>query len=156
MRIQSAHLPGRTAQAHFVTRQISATALATAALLALRAVSCWRAHRSPSHDDPSAGPYRSGHLPANGRPIDWVAPARRYFLGATLSLYLSLWTLTWHAGPFPAHLLPLDLLFTAAAAAALWRARYFPTIAPLAGFWLERSRELTRLCSPEMLHPPAT
>jgi hypothetical protein len=115
---------------------LSATALAAAALLALRGLASWRARTSPSAEDPSTGPYRSEHAHAEPAHLDTAAIARRAFLGATLSLYLSLWTLGWSGGPFPAHLLPLDLLLTAALAAALYRHRHWPALAPVTGLWV--------------------
>ncbi|MBN9167318.1 MAG: hypothetical protein J0I07_40695 [Myxococcales bacterium] len=51
-----------------------------------------------------------------------AAARRRLLIGAGAALYLSLWTFGWSGGPWPAHVLGLDLLATVAVVLATWKA----------------------------------
>jgi hypothetical protein len=56
----------------------------------------------------------------------------RLLVGAGFALYLSVWTHGWTSGPWPAHVVALDLLMVTAVLLVVWRARVRFPLAPLA------------------------
>lgn len=115
---------------------LSSTALVAAAVLALRGLDRWLARRSVQvQDSPGTAPYRAESVATPSEPDEDTSSPARWFLGAALSLHLSLWTLGWSAGPFPSHVLPLDLLFSLLLAAAAFRFRMPLLLLPLVGLW---------------------
>jgi hypothetical protein len=60
----------------------------------------------------------------------------RLLLGAVTSTYLSLWTVGWSGGPWPAHSLVLDLLLTALLVAAAWKGGVRVALVPLAASYV--------------------
>lgn len=136
----------------------SVTAFAAAIALVLRASrstleaftharrGCGRAVARPPAPAP-ATPYR---VRGSETPVEVDAPALvsaestealaaavraargRLLLGAGAALYLSLWTFGWSGGPWPAHVLVLDLLATLAVVLATWKAGARIAMAPLA------------------------
>jgi hypothetical protein len=61
-----------------------------------------------------------------------AAERARSFAGALFATYLAAWTLTWTSGPWPAHVLALDLALTVGIAVAVGRTRVRSAILPLA------------------------
>lgn len=124
---------------------VSVTALMAAGVLVLRALRrpIWvRQERNPS--TPSQ-PYRTSGAPPAPEPLRWTlqgfgpsAPAARIrlFTGAIFAVHLSLWLQGWTEGPWPSHILVLDLLLTALVLFVV-RKRYLPiAIAPLSMVYL--------------------
>jgi hypothetical protein len=114
------------------------TALLAAAALCLRAL--WPSFPlAPATPDPiREQPYRSGGAWAPEAPAA-LEPAvlgpherARAFVGALFALYLAAWTFRWSGGPWPAHVLALDLALTAAVLLFAWRTRTRSSLAPLA------------------------
>lgn len=90
-----------------------------------------------------AGPYRMGvehAMDAETRPIDgpptaaMIAAARasaaRFAIGSAFALHLSAWTARWSGGPFPAHVLALDVGLILVVALVAWRERTFSALVP--------------------------
>jgi hypothetical protein len=131
----------------FDPSMFSVSAVLAAATLLLRAF------REPNLAFPSvavaAGPYR---VP-NAGPRPFVPPtlffARagsdallRLSLGSVFCVYLGIWTHGWAEGPWPAHVIALDVALCAVVLLVAWRRRAWAAVAPLglAGihFMLER------------------
>ncbi|APR75288.1 Hypothetical protein A7982_00634 [Minicystis rosea] len=60
-----------------------------------------------------------------------VSMIHRLLTGAAFVSYLSVWTVGWSSGPWPAHVLALDLALTALVLVAAWKARARLAFAPL-------------------------
>jgi hypothetical protein len=127
-------LVGVALPAHF-----SVCALLTAAALGVRALRQPHA-MPPAAPEASASPYRAldESLPpiAAVRSGSFFAPPttaarRRLLTGALFAVYLAVWTLGWTGGPWPAHLVSLDLLVTAAVLLVVLRMRVRIALAPL-------------------------
>ncbi len=107
---------------------LSPAALMVAAVLALRALRA-PARRAEAGAPTSAPPYRGGAMspPAPPSELSFArarpAALRRLLLGAAWSVHLALWTAGWSGGPWPEHVLVLDLALVLACAAAAWRLR---------------------------------
>lgn len=63
------------------------------------------------------------------------ALGRRYAIASLFALYLSAWTLGWSSGPWPAHVLSIDLLLSLAIVLAVWRLRARGALLPFALVW---------------------
>lgn len=63
------------------------------------------------------------------------ALGRRYAIGSLFVLYLSAWTMHWTSGPWPPHVLSVDLALSLAVALAVWRLRARGALAPLTLVW---------------------
>jgi hypothetical protein len=116
--------------------------LMAAAVLALRALVV-RTSTSRIVDDGARGDTYRRPWDAEPRPpevaIDWVADhaAKVRLLGGTLfGLWLAAWTRRWTGGPFPVHVLGLDLALTAGVLLLVWKARARAILAPLAFTYL--------------------
>jgi len=131
----------------------AAIALLGAFVLGERALAALRSVReAPDAPTPDAtgAPYRAvdaGGPPGRHRPLRAAglalvdpagarASAMRLLTGAVFSLYLSVWTRGWVGGPWPAHVIALDLVVTATVLAAVWRTRVRLAVAPLAITWV--------------------
>lgn len=86
------------------------------------------------------GPYRMGNDLHGARRYEYVrAPVSasakaRQLTGALLGVYLSLWTIGWHGGGWPAHSVAVDLVALALAIAlALHLKRWITIAVPVAG-----------------------
>jgi hypothetical protein len=83
-------------------------------------------------------PYRSGGVHVQTRaaitapPVLGAGERARAFTGALVAVYLAAWTLAWSGGPWPAHVIPLDVALAVAVAIAVFRARMRPALVPLA------------------------
>jgi hypothetical protein len=131
-------LVGATVPAAF-----SVTALLAAGALCLRALSpsLPMEHRPAQAVARPEPPYRasvSSAPPEEPEVAATVAPARvdhgarmRLLTGAGFALYLSAWTLGWSVGPWPAHVVALDIGLTVVVIAAAWKARVRALLAPL-------------------------
>lgn len=116
----------------------SLTAIVAAAALGLRALAPAPLVERSVAATRSVPPYRSvasGEAPEIVEvevpaPVDRAAMTR-LLAGAAFGAYLSVWTLGWSGGPWPAHVAALDLVLTAAAIVAVWRARARIALAPL-------------------------
>ena len=125
-------------------------ALVSGLVLAARAAA---AARAPETTDGKRPPPRAATMPyrmpgdgedpsavvAPRQPVDpeAVIPGGRAAMvrlasGAVFALYLSIWTCRWSGGPWPAHVLPLDLLFAAAVVIGVWKVRVRIALVPLA------------------------
>lgn len=127
----------------------SVTALMAAVALGLRALPNARsplaATVAPRGPDPVEQPYRV-FLPTPPPAPPASSAARvvlvdraermRLLTGALFAVYLAVWTLGWSGGPWPAHVLALDLALTALVLLLVWRARVRVMLAPLAGCFL--------------------
>jgi hypothetical protein len=113
-----------------------------AAALVLRALAPTFAatQESSPADEAREQPYRvSSAWPfeAAAAPSTWTAPVvgpeerARSFAGALFAVYLSAWTLRWSGGPFPAHVIGLDVALTVAVILAVWKLRVRWPIVPL-------------------------
>lgn len=129
-----------------------------AVVLALRAL------RQPTFDLQSASapapapPYRApaGEVspPPRVRPrlsFCLASPEARLRLlsGALFGVYLSAWTRGWSGGPWPEHVLPLDLAFTAAAAMGAWKLHARIALLPLAGTYAHLAVQTGTVSAPE-------
>jgi hypothetical protein len=117
------------------------TAFVAAATFALRAFfGPWPTEAGTASAPVTVAPYRAAAgapvaaaAPASvAVPIDRTAATRRLLVGASFAIHLAIWTCAWTGGPWPAHVLPLDVVLAAAALVAVWRARARIAIAPLA------------------------
>ena len=123
----------------------SFTALLAAAALGLRALS---PTIEPEHVPSQAAarpepPYRASVAstpPEAPEVTTTVVPVtvdrgakQRLLVGAVFASYLAVWTMGWSSGPWPAHVLALDLGLTAMVIAAAWKARVRIALAPLLG-----------------------
>ncbi len=124
-------------------------ALVAAVTLGARAIA---AARSPDTSSGSSGarprrvpamPYRvlagADEPPAAPPAVDpdVVVPGGRAAMlrlatGAVFALYLSAWTSSWTGGPWPAHLIPLDVIFAIMVVIGVWKLRVRAALAPLA------------------------
>jgi hypothetical protein len=96
----------------------------------------------PYQDKPSGPePYRAGMREAWApeqarvtRVAGTLGPAERVrsLVGALFAAYLSVWTLRWTSGPWPAHAVWLDVGLTVLVAIAVWRMRARVALVPLA------------------------
>lgn len=114
---------------------LSPAALMAAVVLTLSALRAPVRHALQSASS-FAPPYR-GATPAPPAPPSELAFARarpaarrRLLLGAGVSLHLALWTAGWSGGPWPEHVLVLDVALVIACAAATWRLRRALPAAP--------------------------
>lgn len=120
------------------------TALLAAAALVLRALPGTRvpsAQATSAPRDPLDQPYR---VPMAGPPpvaaalhADVLVPLphaerMRLVAGALFTTYLAVWTLGWSGGPWPAHVVALDLALTALVIMTVWRARVRVVLVPFA------------------------
>jgi hypothetical protein len=126
----------------------SVTALLAASALCLRALS----PSLPMEQPPAQAvarpepPYRFSvsSVPPEEPEVAVIAVAsrvdhsarKRLLAGAAFALYLSVWTLGWSGGSWPAHVLALDVGLTAVVMAAAWKARVRVAIVPLLGSYL--------------------
>lgn len=126
-------LVGAFAPSHF-----AATAVMVAAVLVL-----W-AHRSPTLVSIRAqlsDPYRALPDEPPRWPV-WVlastpaAQVERLLAAAWTSLYLGLWTMSWHGGPWPGHIVWVDALYVTGAGLWMWRTRKLSLLYPLAASML--------------------
>ena len=135
------------AVALWVPSTFFATALLAAAALCLRAFApTFHAVEStaPPREEAPAQPYRAGGTPEVAAPPPPIAiPASvdaaeraRLLVGAIFAAYLSAWTLRWTSGPWPSHVLALDLALTASVLLAMWKGRVRSPLAPLATWHL--------------------
>jgi hypothetical protein len=123
--------------ARLVPPAFSAAALLVAAALGLRAMEASRAVSVVSSRQASgAGPYRTGSDEQTAETRVTAASVQGWWIGAAASVYLSAWTLGWSGGPWPAHLVPLDLLVTSVSLVGLWFGRAPVGIVPLAAMWV--------------------
>ncbi|AKU97476.1 hypothetical protein AKJ09_04140 [Labilithrix luteola] len=60
---------------------------------------------------------------------------RRYVVAALFALYLSAWTMRWTSGPWPSHVLAVDVLISLAVVLVAWRMRARLAYAPLTLVW---------------------
>ncbi len=119
----------------------SLTALMAAAMLAVRAYRQMHATMS-ALQNAVAPPFRVGHVdvapPSSAPMLEWsLAPTtpdarRRLLVGALFATYLATWTMHWSGGPWPLHVLWLDLVVTGAALTLAMRSRVLIALAPLA------------------------
>jgi len=120
----------------------SVTALLAAAALLLRALAPVLA-ADPSRRDGSeaarAEPYRASETgetrartaPEEPSPLLTWGEQGRLVAGSTFAGYLALWTARWSSGPWPAHVVALDLAFGVVVALTVWRTRHLWPLAPL-------------------------
>lgn len=122
-----------------------AAVLATAALL-LRAFLPTLAPTMERVPETAAGegPYRaasSEDAPLREASADTAIPAidralqHRLLAGALFTLHLAVWTAGWAGGPWPAHVVPLDLGLTLVAMLAVVRLRVRAALAPVLAIW---------------------
>jgi len=121
---------------------MSLTCVMVAAVFALRALrQPTRAAQNAPVQMPTS-PYRSPASEPEPEPAVWSIPVStfalasettrsRSFTGAITALYLSTWTLGWSGGPWPEHLLVLDLLLSCVGVLMIWKARSRLMIAAL-------------------------
>jgi hypothetical protein len=110
-------------------------AMLSAITLALRAYA--RFWTTVEREQPNApGPYRMGNETAAGaRRYEYVqipltaAAKARHLTGALGALYLSLWTVNWHGGGFPAHSIAADVAVLVLAIGLALRLKQWITIA---------------------------
>ena len=137
----------------------SVTALLAACAFALRAL------RQPLEvvavSDPiePSAPYRAapfGSPALRSAPPPQIVFARvdqrgmaRLFIGAVIAVYLSLWTMTWTGGPWPDHVLSLDLLLTATLILFVWKARAAIAYVPLLATYLHLGVQTGFITAPE-------
>lgn len=110
------------------------TAFVAAIVLALRALSVKRERTTTVSVAAPAGPYRAGDGARSVETVVAVDPrpmTARFFVGSALSLYFAIWTIDWAGGPWPAHVLPLDVVAATVVAVAVWRAKAYIAIAPV-------------------------
>jgi hypothetical protein len=124
------------------------TSLLAGAALCIRALA---PTFSPSeHEQPEAGgrrvvpsdvPYRASEGPAWAPRPSFIAGTHagvgadertRLLVGALFATYLAVWTLRWSSGPWPAHMVGLDVALTLAVLGWLWRTRGRLALLPLA------------------------
>ncbi|MBZ0117406.1 MAG: hypothetical protein K8H88_10445, partial [Sandaracinaceae bacterium] len=89
-------------------------------------------------------PYR-GALPIVRAPVFERASSAvmaRLALGASAAIYLSIWTLGWSGGAWPAHVALLDASFAIACLIVGWQARRWLAAAPLAPVYVHFAMEL--------------
>ncbi len=126
----------------------ASTALVAAIALAARAVLAARSPEAAAErrQEAPGGPYRivGGDPALASLPVeevvdaDTVVPGGRAAMlrlatGATFALYLSIWTSGWSQGPWPAHVLPLDVVLALLVSiVGVWRLRARLPLAPLA------------------------
>jgi hypothetical protein len=109
----------------------------------------------------SAGPYRmvgadrETSAPASATAqaalrvvTDARAATVRLLTGAAFALYLSAWSMDWTGGPWPAHVLALDIVFTTGAVLAFWRARARVSAVPLIASWTHFAVKIEVLVAP--------
>jgi hypothetical protein len=127
----------------------SVTALGLAGTLALRAAQAARSSGTAAVSGPpgSIAPYRMSAsdeiyeatrtseaavvVVADGR-----AAMGRLLAGAVVAFYLSVWTLGWSSGPWPAHMVWLDVLLTVVVSLGAQKLRIRAALAPLAVGWI--------------------
>jgi hypothetical protein len=126
----------------------SVTALLAAAALCLRALSpSFPGERRPAQAGARPEPpYRaavSSDPPEEPEIAVSFVPVRvdhdamkRLLAGTVFALYLSVWTLGWSGGAWPAHVVALDVALTVVMVAAAWRARARIAIVPLLGSYV--------------------
>ncbi|MBX3221100.1 MAG: hypothetical protein KF795_11320 [Labilithrix sp.] len=68
--------------------------------------------------------------------VDTRPASLRLITGAAFAFYLAIWTLRWTGGPWPMHVVPLDVVVTIVVALAAWRLRARLAIAPFAAAWV--------------------
>jgi hypothetical protein len=125
----------------------SGAAFVAAAALTLRALAPRLAavpSRTPPREEAPAQPYRAGGAapvapepqPSLTRASVDPAERARLLVGALFAAHLSVWTLRWTSGPWPSHVLALDLALTAFVLLAMWKGRIRSPLAPLATWHL--------------------
>jgi hypothetical protein len=118
---------------------LSVTALLSAAALLLRAFAPRITPTSEPGEPPAAtAPYRAGvGVVADVLPVVTLdgAERARAVVGSAFGVYLAAWSSRWSAGPFPAHVVLLDVILTIAVLFAVWRMRVRSPLAPLAFTW---------------------
>lgn len=142
---------------------LSVAALLAMAALALRAVPVTDAVRlAPASDPPvtsSPSPYRAFSSEVEApravapAPLVPFAPEARLRLmtGALFALYLSVWTLGWTRGPWPNHILALDLSMTVLVVLIAWRARVRSAIVPMTACYAHLVVQLRVIPAPRSL-----
>lgn len=124
----------------------SVTALLAAGALGLRALAAPSVDRPAQQVARPEPPYRSSDASAPADEPEVTATAlpvplerraiERLVVGAAFGVYLSVWTLGWSGGAWPAHVFLLDLGLTAVVVVAAWKARVRSALAPLLGCYL--------------------
>lgn len=125
----------------------SMSALVVAAALCLRASTAARSAELAALGRSRASmgpPYRAFGASDPGPPPaleplvvpDDRAAMLRLLIGAGFAVYLSAWTIGWSGGPWPAHVVMLDLLLTAAVVLGAWRMRARTAVVPLVATWI--------------------
>lgn len=114
-------------------------AFLAAVALVLRATAPILAPTAIAAAAPPSTPYRAGEDATVVSPSQWVAATldraerARAMSGALFATYLGLWTCRWSEGPWPAHVLALDVVLALVIAVAAWRTRVrAPLIVPFA------------------------
>ncbi len=97
-------------------------------------------YRATVVDDPLAAP-----LPPFARSASFA----RQLAWAGYALYLAAWTISWKGGPWPAHLIGLDLFASASVAVIVWRSRCAIATLPLAASYLHWSIQARLLSAPQ-------
>ncbi len=115
---------------------LSAASFVAAVFCAVRAAGAWRRRVEGARSPVVDGPYRaSGEGEAAGPNAPRGESERRWLFGAALLAYLSVWSMGWSGGAWPAHVAALDLLFTAGLGAGAWLFRRRAAVAPAATLW---------------------
>ena len=89
-----------------------------------------------------SGPYRASAENAQTTCVeqhvvtDGAAAMVRLFTGSAVALYLWAWTFRWSSGPWPSHVIALDLVFSIAVVFVVWKRRVRGPIAPMLASWL--------------------
>jgi hypothetical protein len=128
--------------AFFVTSLLAAAALCIRALAPAFSPSSDAQPEPGGHRVvPSAVPYRASEGPAWAPQPSFIAATHagvgadertRLFIGALFASYLAVWTLRWSSGPWPAHMLGVDVALTLAVVGFVWRTRARLPLLPLA------------------------
>jgi multisubunit Na+/H+ antiporter MnhG subunit len=123
----------------------SVTALMAAGILLLRALRRPIWVRQEVNPSPPSQPYRTAGAPPAPEPLRWTsrgfdvsAPAARIrlYTGAIFAIHLSVWLQGWSQGPWPAHVLALDLLLTAVVLVIVRKRYLHLAVAPLSAVYL--------------------
>ena len=107
-----------------------------------------RYHRSGPYrtpvDEDTPRPCRVRHSFTRAEP----ATLLRLLSGSVFALYLSVWTIGWSGGAWPAHLLALDGLLTVAVALLVWKGRMRLVLVPLAATYFHLAVQAQLVSAP--------
>ncbi|HEU4412983.1 MAG TPA: hypothetical protein VFS43_47515 [Polyangiaceae bacterium] len=115
---------------------LSAASLVAAAVCAVRGAGALRRWADDARSPVAEGPYRaSGEDGETASNDPGGEGASRWLLGAAMLAHLSIWTMGWTGGAWPAHVVSLDLLLTAGLGAGGWLFRTRAVMVPAATLW---------------------